>query len=102
MDATVLIHEATFDDSLVKEAIRRRHSTTGDAIRIGKRMNAKHLILTHFSQRYPKYSEGHENIVAFDGMIVRVGEMATVAQYGHAFKNLHFDAKEISEDTIQL
>lgn len=30
-----------------------KHSTTDEAIRVGKEMRAKHVILTHFSRRYP-------------------------------------------------
>lgn len=50
----LLIHEATFDDSLHDEAVCKRHCTTSEAINIGTAMRAKHIILTHFSQRYPK------------------------------------------------
>lgn len=50
----LLIHEATFDDSLEEEAKAKSHSTTGEAIAVAAACGAKHLILTHFSQRYPK------------------------------------------------
>eukprot|EP00916_Digyalum_oweni_P013207 GHVL01021699.1.p1 GENE.GHVL01021699.1~~GHVL01021699.1.p1 ORF type:complete len:125 (+),score=32.69 GHVL01021699.1:201-575(+) len=50
----VLIHEATLDDSLQQEAETKKHSTWSEAINIGKMSGAKNLILTHFSQRYPK------------------------------------------------
>jgi len=53
-DCTLLIHEATFDDELRAEAVQKKHSTTSDAITTGNQMNAKCLLLTHFSQRYPK------------------------------------------------
>lgn len=53
-DATVLIHEATFDDELAYEAQAKRHCTTSEAITAGRNMRAKNLLLTHFSQRYPK------------------------------------------------
>ena len=49
----VLIHEATFDDDLSGDAVRKRHSTTGEAISIGASMGAMRVMLTHFSQRYP-------------------------------------------------
>ena len=52
--ATLLIHEATFDDTMLKDAIKKRHSTSGEAINVAIRMSAKQLVLTHFSQRYPK------------------------------------------------
>lgn len=36
-DATFLIHEATFDDTMQHEALEKSHSTTGEAIRVGTR-----------------------------------------------------------------
>jgi ribonuclease Z len=53
-DATVLIHEATFDDDLQEEAVAKRHSTTSEALKVGAEMRAKSVVLTHFSQRYQK------------------------------------------------
>ncbi len=52
--ASLLIHEATFDDELQGDAIAKKHSTTGEALEIGKQMNARRILLTHFSQRYQK------------------------------------------------
>ena len=69
----LLIHEATFDDNMQKEALEKRHSTTTEAIDVGKRMKAYRTVLTHFSQRYPKIpvlpeeQEDHVGI-AFDFM----------------------------------
>eukprot|EP01053_Blabericola_migrator_P004770 Blabericola_migrator_1__4769@NODE_250_length_10882_cov_193_783819_g211_i0_p1_GENE_NODE_250_length_10882_cov_193_783819_g211_i0NODE_250_length_10882_cov_193_783819_g211_i0_p1_ORF_typecomplete_len676_score162_42Lactamase_B_2/PF12706_7/8_6Lactamase_B_2/PF12706_7/1_3e33Lactamase_B/PF00753_27/3_7e07Lactamase_B_6/PF16661_5/0_00044Lactamase_B_3/PF13483_6/0_00087Epimerase/PF01370_21/0_0563Beta_HSD/PF01073_19/0_24_NODE_250_length_10882_cov_193_783819_g211_i072569283 len=48
-----LIHEATFEDELRSEAIHRHHSTASDALEVAKRAEAKMLVMTHFSQRYP-------------------------------------------------
>ena len=53
-DTTVLIHEATFDDELAGDARAKKHSTTSEALDVGARMNAKAVVLTHFSQRYQK------------------------------------------------
>jgi ribonuclease Z len=53
-DTTVLIHEATFDDELQGDAKAKKHSTTSEALGIGAQMNAKAVVLTHFSQRYQK------------------------------------------------
>lgn len=52
--ATILIHEATFDESMQQKAIARRHCTTSEAVEVGAKMGAHRTILTHFSQRYPK------------------------------------------------
>jgi ribonuclease Z len=53
-DATVLIHEATFEDGMDEDAARKRHSMTSEAIRTGRDARAYRTVLTHFSQRYPK------------------------------------------------
>eukprot|EP00467_Chlorarachnion_reptans_P008146 CAMPEP_0114536278 /NCGR_PEP_ID=MMETSP0109-20121206/28902_1 /TAXON_ID=29199 /ORGANISM="Chlorarachnion reptans, Strain CCCM449" /LENGTH=830 /DNA_ID=CAMNT_0001719975 /DNA_START=33 /DNA_END=2526 /DNA_ORIENTATION=+ len=52
--AHILIHEATFDEDLQQEAYLRKHCTAGEAISVARRMRAEKLLLTHFSQRYPK------------------------------------------------
>jgi ribonuclease BN (tRNA processing enzyme) len=51
--ATVLIHEATFENDKAEEALTKRHSTLGEAIEVGRQMGAFRTVLTHFSQRYP-------------------------------------------------
>ena len=51
---TVLLHEATFDDELQGDAIAKKHSTTSEALAVGAEMEAKYVLLTHFSQRYQK------------------------------------------------
>ena len=52
--ADLLIHEATFEIGMEEDAVMKRHSTVGEAIDVASKMNAKSLVLTHFSQRYPK------------------------------------------------
>ncbi|KAJ3292826.1 Zinc phosphodiesterase ELAC protein 2 [Rhizoclosmatium sp. JEL0117] len=84
-DSTLVIHEATMDEDKKAEAIEKNHCTTNEAIDIAKRMSAKNLLLTHFSQRYPKlprldmksHSASTDTLsigVAFDSMRVRVSE----------------------------
>ena len=46
--------QATFEDELIGEAKLKRHSTTGEAVGVGRRAGAYRTILTHFSQRYAK------------------------------------------------
>jgi ribonuclease BN (tRNA processing enzyme) len=50
----LLVHEATFADALASDAITKRHCTISEAIGVGRQMNAQHIVLTHFSQRYAK------------------------------------------------
>ncbi|XP_039143394.1 tRNAse Z TRZ4, mitochondrial-like isoform X3 [Dioscorea cayenensis subsp. rotundata] len=79
-DATVLIHEATFEDSLQDEAIVRNHSTTTEAIGVGTMAGAYRIILTHFSQRYPKIpvldvAHTHNTCIAFDLMSINLADL---------------------------
>ncbi|KAF4143300.1 Beta-lactamase superfamily domain [Phytophthora infestans] len=53
-NAFLMVHEATFEDELTKEAKDKAHCTMAEAIQVGRQANARHLLLTHFSQRYPK------------------------------------------------
>jgi ribonuclease Z len=50
----VLVHEATFDDDMLGDALAKKHSTTREALGVAAKMEAKNVILTHFSQRYQK------------------------------------------------
>jgi ribonuclease Z len=52
--AFLMVHEATFEDGLTKEATDKAHCTMAEAIDVGRQAKARHLLLTHFSQRYPK------------------------------------------------
>ena len=51
-DATVLIHESTFDSQNEDKAYETGHSTAAKAAEIADKSNAKKLILTHISTRY--------------------------------------------------
>ncbi|MBN1357669.1 ribonuclease Z [Candidatus Bathyarchaeota archaeon] len=51
-DADLVIHEATFDDSLAEKAEVDGHSTPSQAALQAKRAKAKKLVLTHISARY--------------------------------------------------
>ncbi|KAF9525128.1 hypothetical protein CPB83DRAFT_860056 [Crepidotus variabilis] len=53
-DSTVLIHEATMANEEADIAKKKGHSTIGQAVNIGKKMNASNILLTHFSGRHPK------------------------------------------------
>ena len=56
-DATILIHEATFDDERVADAVQKRHSTRGEALDVAERMGAYRTVLTHLSSRYRELHE---------------------------------------------
>ncbi|KAJ3160938.1 hypothetical protein HDU86_008300 [Geranomyces michiganensis] len=96
-DADVLIHEATFQNDVIgsREAQKKRHSTTTEAVIVAARMKARWVLLTHFSQRYPcSPSLGLELMtaeeqarrkaavgLAFDLMSVKLGQMRRLAKF---------------------
>ena len=94
-DCDVLIHEATFEDDLIVEAKKKRHSTVGEAIDVGRRMGARHTVLTHFSQRYPKAvrgggdsAGGDDVICAFDFMRFHLADLAWLGGMRAAVEHL--------------
>ncbi|KAK3682749.1 hypothetical protein B0T22DRAFT_502005 [Podospora appendiculata] len=110
LGAHLLIHECTFDDELMGDAIAKKHSTMSEAIGVGRAMGARNVLLTHFSQRYPKMpvmaaepeaaeidinkSGDHTPILfAFDYMRVKLGEFRMAEAFLPALKEL-FPAEE--------
>lgn len=87
--ADLLIHEATFEDGMEAEAALKRHSTISEALSVARQMKAKQVILTHFSQRYPKIPPIPANTepdepsfqlaFAFDYMLVTPSTLATAS-----------------------
>ncbi|XP_023943248.2 ribonuclease Z, mitochondrial isoform X2 [Bicyclus anynana] len=81
-DSTLLIHEATMEDELSDEARIKMHSTTSQAIDVGKRMGAQYTVLTHFSQRYARLPRLNAHIlndnsvgIAFDNMQITTSDL---------------------------
>jgi ribonuclease Z len=94
--ATLLIHEATFDDELQGDAYAKKHSTTSEALNVGRDMGARRILLTHFSQRYQKIpmmgnADGKDQvaIVAFDYMRVKIEDFAKVVAFRPALIKLY-------------
>ena len=50
--ADVVLHEATLEDRMRGKAVERAHSTAVMAAKFAAKINAKHLILNHFSQKW--------------------------------------------------
>ncbi|XP_001373514.3 zinc phosphodiesterase ELAC protein 2 isoform X4 [Monodelphis domestica] len=97
--ATMLIHEATLEDGLEEEAREKTHSTTSQAIGVGVKMNAKFIMLNHFSQRYAKIPlfspDFNEKVgIAFDHMKVCFGDFSTVPKLISPLKALFADEIE--------
>ncbi|KAL8446560.1 hypothetical protein Emed_005014 [Eimeria media] len=53
-NCTALLHEATFEDGLHAEAVEKKHSCIGEVLAGATQCGCEAIILTHFSQRYPK------------------------------------------------
>lgn len=123
--ATLLIHEATMADDQAEMAAQKTHSTFAQAIDIGTRcemkaihayhnanvlssMNARNILLTHFSQRYPKvavvsaapadsttFSGPRPTIAtAFDYASLRIGDLWKMEKYMPAIVQCYDDADE--------
>ncbi len=79
-NADILIHEATFDSSMAREAHEQGHSTSVDAAKTASAANVKRLVLTHISARYDdtdllfydSYRFFRNVVVANDYMILMV------------------------------
>ncbi|KZV87031.1 hypothetical protein EXIGLDRAFT_840328 [Exidia glandulosa HHB12029] len=89
-DVTLLIHEASMADDQEELATKKGHSTFSEALGVAKEMNAKNLILTHFSNRYPKLpvitkgagdGDGPVVGVAFDFSSIPIGAMKRLRSY---------------------
>ncbi|KUJ12700.1 tRNA processing endoribonuclease-like protein Trz1 [Mollisia scopiformis] len=100
-DATLLIHEATFDDELQGDAMAKKHSTTSEALDVGRRMGARRILLTHFSQRYQKIpimdSHGGKDqvaIVAFDYMRCKIEDFVKLEAFKPALMKLYEDKED--------
>lgn len=56
-NADLLYHETTYLDALQEIALERGHSTSMEAARVAKNLNADRLLFGHFSSRYKDVSE---------------------------------------------
>ncbi|KAI1451879.1 hypothetical protein F4805DRAFT_449735 [Annulohypoxylon moriforme] len=115
--ATLLIHESTFDDELQGDAVAKKHSTMSEAIDVGRRMGARRILLTHFSQRYQKVPTMEENfevrpdaaddekarldevvLVAFDYMRVKLGDFRKAQAFLPALQKLFEEVEDIKDE----
>jgi ribonuclease Z len=89
------------------EAITRNHSTTKEAIEVGTSAGAYRIILTHFSQRYPKIPvidevDMEKTCIAFDLMSVNLADLPVLPKVLPHLKVLFKDELVVDEaDEIQ-
>ena len=95
-----------------EDAVLKRHSTVGEAIDVATKMNAKSLVLTHFSQRYPKISQmnrtkdqnnGMPIVFAFDFMRLTPKTVNLAAKLTPAMRLLYpeSDDGDVDEESIE-
>ncbi|KAL3162088.1 hypothetical protein ABBQ38_009153 [Trebouxia sp. C0009 RCD-2024] len=102
-DATLLIHEATFEDELIEDAKAKRHSLTCEAVEIGSKSKAYRTILTHFSQRYPKIPKIESSFlattcIAFDLMSINLQDLPRLPSHVPAVALLCKDVDDGPDD----
>ncbi|KAJ8096682.1 beta-lactamase-like protein [Lipomyces tetrasporus] len=90
-NSTLVIHEATLDDALLADAIRKRHSTVTEALCVAMESRAMNVLMTHISPRYPMLP---------DFMCIDVLQRVLTAGQTLANEDEHgeFLLREISED----
>jgi ribonuclease Z len=101
MKVFLKIKKATFEDSLLNDALEKKHSTTKEAIESGEKMNAYRVLLTHFSQRYPKIpffdtSFSEKTCIAYDFMKINIKNLKILPSLNPIFQEVF--AEEIIED----
>lgn len=84
------------------EAIARNHSTTKEAVGVGTSAGAYRVILTHFSQRYPKIpvfneADMQKTCIAFDLMTVNLADLPVLPKFLPYLKVL-FKKEMVAED----
>ncbi|TLD31009.1 hypothetical protein PspLS_02014 [Pyricularia sp. CBS 133598] len=97
--ATLLIHEATFETEKQVDAIAKKHSTMGEAMLVARRMKARRVLMTHFSQRYARIPKDIAKrnsadgdmivLIAFDHMRVKLGEFTEAVEFLPALQKMY-------------
>ena len=54
---SLMIHEATLASGMEEDALKKKHTTTGQAIDLVRKINPWRSIFTHFSTRYMKIAD---------------------------------------------
>ncbi len=99
----MLIHEATFEDALTKDAFEKRHSTSKQAMDLASRAKPWRTVLTHFSPRYQKIAEISEHnfenktMVAFDHMRLKLKHFEYAYELLELYKKLFKNDEEKPE-----
>ncbi|XP_014614352.1 PREDICTED: ribonuclease Z, mitochondrial [Polistes canadensis] len=108
MNCDLLIHEATLQDELIKEAEKKKHSTVSAAISAGEKMQSGFTLLTHFSQRNAKMPVIPEKSkydlskvgIAFDYMHFTLSQMKDLPILYPYLKTLYQEKLTLAEERL--
>lgn len=89
---------------MTEEAITKNHSTTKEAIGVGVSAGVYRIILTHFSQRYPKIPVVEEvdtdkTCIAFDLMSVNLADLPALPKVLPHLKHL-FKSEMVADEEL--
>lgn len=108
-NATLLLHEATLEDSMLEDAKEKKHCTISEALQIAEQMNPDFTILTHFSQRYCKFLPvilskkddlKSKVFTAFDHMTVTLSDMHNLPSLLPAVQDILASTKDEDEAPV--
>ncbi|MBD9703332.1 ribonuclease Z [Streptomyces sp. ID01-12c] len=79
--ADMLVIESTFLDEDIELAVEHGHLTAGQAASVARDCGVRHLVLTHFSQRYtePEEFERQARAAGFEGELTVAHDLLRVA-----------------------
>ena len=105
-EADVLLNECTFSDERQDQAEAKSHCSLRDAVGMMKRVRARYLILTHFSQRYPKSLSHDQGLRAGRQKSDQVTEttetteMTEMTEMTENVQHVENDVREVKEDEL--
>ena len=90
MGADVIVHEATYMESESTQAAEHFHTTARQAAELAKEACARHLILTHISNRYDDRSavEGEARSVFSESYVAEDMGLFTLTSAGLRFDGI--------------
>lgn len=100
-NSTLLIHEATLEDTLSMSAAQKMHSTISQAIEQGEKMQAKHTVLTHFSQRYRVLPPIKDELIVNKSIGIAFDNMEIVPDDLDKLNGLYIKLKETYADELR-
>lgn len=100
-NSTLLIHEATLEDTLAASAAFKRHSTISQAIEQSEKMNAKYTLLTHFSQRYRTLPPINDDLIKNKNIGIAFDFMEVIPSDLCKLNDLYFKLKETYAEELE-